>query len=123
MTEQMSPAEIARKALEILDRDGWCKYQVTWTSFAAAMYSGSDYRLGSHCLSGAWGEVVGTLSGRELKEAYAPLAAVVREQYPAYAQVADPAYPLTIIPAVNDAPDVTEADVRAILEKVIASGS
>lgn len=118
----MNVAETARKALEILDRDGWCKFAVTWTSFQKQMYPGHHYPEGSHCLSGLWGEAVG-IENAGNRELYEPLAAVVREQYPEYIPGIDPNWPLTIIPAMNDALGITEADVRAILEKVIANGS
>lgn len=122
MTQKMSPAEIARKALEILDRDGWCKYTTIWTTLHARMYAGSDYQIGSHCLGGAWNEASGWgLTLEHLRESYEPLAAVIREQYPAYH--ADAACPWNVIPMMNDDGPTTEADVRSILEKVIADGS
>ena len=116
----MTPAETARKALEILDRDGWCKYTTIWTTLHARNFPGSNYRIGSHCLGGAWNEATRIESIGKLQESYAPLSAVIAEQYPGYKQ--DVIYPWNIIPMMNDDGTTTEADVRAILEKVMANG-
>ena len=121
MKEKMTPAETARKALEILDEFGWCKYSIAWNEMNAAMYPGSDYRIGSHCLSGAWGEVVGTVLMCEMQAAYGPLIAAIREQYPEYISRTPVEFPWMIIPMMNDR--ATEEEVRAILEKVIVNGS
>lgn len=119
MAGQMTPAEIACKVLEILDRDGWCRYAMTWREVHDRIYPGAGYRLGSHCLAGAWGQVICLVPMEEMEEAYGLLVSVIREQYPELSP--DPRYPWMIIPMMND--HATEEEVRAVLEKMIANGS
>lgn len=126
-------AQAARAALEILNRDGWCKRALTLHgSFPAA-----PYREGSHCIGGAvniamfgndmWhGDSSYLLSrtgpGDDL---YAVLAGKIRELYP---ELAGDAMPLAryrsqdtaLIARWNNHPGISEADVRQVLEKIAA---
>lgn len=112
-------AATARKALEILDRDGWCKGEITWSGMMTK--KGGQFRIGSHCLGGAWNLAVTNettwLQG-EAAHYYAPLIGVLREQYPEHFTGDERLW--DIIPRVNDTTSTTEADIRAILEKLAA---
>lgn len=114
-------AETARKALEILDRDGWCQGEITWTGILGGRGDILKFKLGSHCLGGVWNLAVTSettwLSG-ERAHYYAPLITVLREQYPEHFSDNDRLW--DIIPRVNDAASTTEADIRVILEKLAA---
>jgi hypothetical protein len=125
-------AEIAREALNILDRDGWCQGMLTmdfpWVT--------SQFRLGSHCLGGAVNLAMyghDRWYNREAPDSiavdddgyafYLKVAAKVRELHPDWKS------PITAYP-VDESPllipcllafwnnDVTESDVRTVLEKI-----
>jgi hypothetical protein len=119
----MNHAEIAQGALDILDRDGWCKFSLTYRSLFNAV---PDFpRDGSHCIGGA---VNLAMTGQDNwvldSDFYGVLAGVIREQYPdhrlpeyAPADVLD----VWFIAEWNNNPGTTEADVRRVLEKIAAS--
>lgn len=129
----MNIAETARKALEILDLDGWNKGNVA-RPYVSVVHG---YRANSHCIGGAWNMA---LSGRPrwLRDmtVYEPLVQMIREQYPDFylapvrytantaampASVSPAATNVSFISAWNDTMSTTEADVRAILEKLAAT--
>ncbi len=122
----METAEIAREALRILDRDGWNKGYLTYTS--VSWDDGESVRAGSHCIGGAWnlalhGDSRWVLAPRGgmtilLSEPYELLAEAIREQYPAYTPY--PYDAINLIAEWNNDPATTEDDVRAILEKLAA---
>jgi hypothetical protein len=112
----MDAAETAREALRVLDRDGWCKGSLSYNSSPP----GGVYPGGSHCLGGAWniadhGTVLWDTS---CPGTYEPVADVIRAQYPQYSS--DVSEAPCLIMWMNDADPTTEADVRAILEKLAA---
>jgi len=123
-------AETARKALEVLDRDGWCKgspefspdqgeFEV-WTPGFPHPVRHSGYRTGSHCLGGVWNIALhGRCSFTCSDASYEPLIRVILSQYPELDEQEFLA-PSGVITYLNDRPDITEADVRAILEKLAA---
>ena len=120
----MNVAETAKKALEILDSDGWCQgsTEIREGSIALmnARMSGKDYRIGSHCLAGAWNKALSRdcgFLGDTTSGVYAPLAKVIREQYPDFTSHPYGFDSLRVV-TFNDLPDTTEADIRAILEKL-----
>ncbi len=107
----MDTAQTARKALEILDRDGWTQGTV------ARVIATTRWRAGSHCIGGAWNLAVhGTARWAKNTTIYAPLVQVLRDQYPGFSS--ESTWDVGYIGAWNDRPDTTEADVRAILEKL-----
>jgi hypothetical protein len=118
----MNTAETAKKALEILDSDGWCQgsTKIVPNSIAlkVAKANGKEYRIGSHCLAGAWNKA---LTGYCLflpeDGAYTPLAELIREQYPDVKTLLNALDSVCVV-AFNDMKDITEADVRTILEKL-----
>ena len=130
-----SPARTAREALEVLDRDGWCKGSVT-------LYRNSPYKImiigygspdniidpasfsypdGSHCLGGAWNiALCGKPSFlKDCDEAYEPLISVILAQYPEIAETG--LNRTSVILHFNDRAGTSEDDVRAILEKIACS--
>lgn len=118
-------AETAKKALEILDRDGWNRGMLTWPEGWPAP-EGQSYQVGSHCLGGAWnlaldGKVGWVWSSHEHYPAYEVIAKLIHEQYPefqpTYTWSEDPEY---FIATWNNLESTTEADVRGILEKLAA---
>ena len=120
--EEMNVAETARRALEILDADGWNKgYPVKRLSSGLA----DPYRIGSRCGGGAWARACGVYLAHECRDYFLPLVTMIREQYP---EIDDeigknPAlrdFPISVITSFNDRAATTEADVRAILEKLAA---
>ena len=127
----MDVAQIARKALEILDRDGWCKGSVnfkpgpssgiTIKSAGLPAFAPGNYPAGSHCLGGAWNlalhDCPNFLAGNP--ELYKPLAKAIHAQYPEIAELG--LEPQGSIVNFNDRASVTETGVRAILEKLAAS--
>jgi hypothetical protein len=118
-------AQTARKALEILDTDGWCKGSVSW-GFLFPVPDG-DYRFGSHCLRGAWDiALYGMISFSGDHPAYEPVTEAIRAQFPEFSlpQVCldmGLTSAVSFIAAWNDENERTESDVRAILEKLAAS--
>ncbi len=118
----MNIAETAQKALEILDKDGWNKGS-TDKNF---MYSPSDpYNLGSHCVGGAWAKALEIGFYHENTGQLLPLIEMIREQYPQIEEMIREegislGYPIRTITMFNDMDSTTEADVRAILEKLAA---
>ncbi len=117
----MNTAETARKALEILDRDGWNQGAVQ------RGYASGDgrFRAGSHCIGGAWNLALsGQVRWLHDVTVYEPLLRVIREQYPDFFQYQDFfQYPdfFRNLGVWNDQPSISEADVRAILEKLAAT--
>lgn len=129
----MNPAEIARKALKVLDEDGWCKGSVNLNKnspFTLLITDGagtlldlskSQYPNGSHCLGGAWNIA---LHGKphflkDQGDSYEPLVLTIFAQYP---EIADLGLDrLAAIMNFNDRSEITEDDVRAILEKIACS--
>lgn len=113
----MNTAETARKALEILDRDGWCKGTLSWRR---------PYRPSSHCLAGTWnmalyGDWAFPLEMADHGAEYEPLLAAIREQYPDMEEEAkEDWHSLGLITWFNDRGRTAEADVRAVLEKLAA---
>lgn len=122
MTDDFNVAETARKALDILDQDGWCKGSVNMRPDPiSGIPTGVRYRLGSHCLAGAWNKAFsGQCNFLPDENIYTPLIEIIREQYPEL----DAQNPRTIgagiIIVMNDSSSESEADVRAILEKLAA---
>jgi hypothetical protein len=118
-------AEIARGALEILDRDGWCKFFVTapdperypvWTTGA---------RAGQHCVGGAWNLAHHRSDMWDTNDLtyLVPLVAEIRAQYPEMVAGAPQEWGGMFPPVVaywNNHDDVTEDDVRRVLEKIAA---
>jgi hypothetical protein len=100
----MNVQETARKALDILDREGWIQ--------GSAGPSG-------RCMGGAWAEALtgdqwSLYRGADVK----PLTEAIMAQYPGTTGRAAPAYDL--VTRWNDVIGRTEDDVRAILEKLAA---
>ena len=118
----MNIAETARKALEILDKDGWNK----GSADKNFIYSLDDpYKVGSHCAGGAWAKALGIEFHVENTVQLLPLIEMIREQYPLIEEmireeVIFEGYPIRTITMFNDMYSTTEADVRAILEKLTA---
>jgi hypothetical protein len=126
----MSPSQVARDSLDILSRDGWCKW--TTTKWTTAMSPGAiiamthdrkasflSFPEGSHCLGGAMNLVLTGCAEFWCDNAlaYDAAASVIMEQYP---QRWDGLGSGSIITYFNDLNETTEADVRRILEKVAA---
>ncbi len=117
----MNVAETARKALDILDRDGWNKGYLT----NPYLDGPGLYREGSHCIGGAWNlALTGTsatwLLAPEGDAGYELLAQTIQEQHPDLkGQYADWSS-IGIIADWNNHERTTESDVRRILEKLAA---
>lgn len=127
----MNVAETARKALAALDKDGWCKGSTKLDNNARIMFMGTEFILGtmdgkypdgSHCLGGAWNIALhGIHYFLEDPELYEPLVQAILAQYP---EVRDHWIRVGkepnsgLILHWNDRKETTEADVRAILEKL-----
>ena len=114
-------AEIARIALEILDRDGWCKGSV------CIDYPGASYPLGSHCLGGAWAIAAGTELHCDNAPLFESLIQVIRDQRPGIDDMIEDVFrgelnlqDIRVITLFNDLIASTEDDVRVILEKIAA---
>jgi hypothetical protein len=108
-------AETAAKALAILDRDGWNKGA---TSLSPG--SSEPYRVGSHCLGGAWNlAATGRAGWSHDTSIYLPVTDVILAQYPDLTWLTRKDPPRMII-CLNDMDQTTEDDVRAILEKLAA---
>jgi len=118
----MNAAEIARKALYILDRDGWCKHSLTWCAPCATVYGG-NYPEGSHCIAGAWN--LAAHGNDRWADDYQPLHEVITAQYPDFRVENDGWLKLDTpqghIAMWNNRDETTEQDVRAILEKLACS--
>ena len=117
----MNIAETARKALEILDRDGWNK----GAAILNFTYPDSPYRMGSHCVGGAWAKALGIEFHTKNTRQLLPLIEMIREQYSRIEELIREeaifaGYPIRVITMFNDMDSTTEADVRAILEKLAA---
>lgn len=118
----MDATEIAGKALEILDRDGWCKGAATLKSI---IWNNTPQRIGSHCIGGAWALAAGTDFHVSCIASFMPLIQVIRDQHPDL-QVEDmfreneDLENLRTITRFNDLPETLQDDVRAILEKIAA---
>jgi hypothetical protein len=129
----VTAAETARKTLEILDRDGWCKGYVTappdlwWvpSSWAPGAYPASP---GTHCVGGAWNLAHhGTHLWQLTSTGYnpfnghylTPLVEQLAEQYPDGPWWEHDDH-ISVIAVWNNHPDITEADVRRVLEKIAA---
>jgi hypothetical protein len=125
-------ADTARRALEILDRDGWCKRALTWCALPSALLDSmprlssfpdmlGNYPEGSHCIGGA---VNLALRGKDRwvltplgQSVYEAIASAICAQYPEHT----PGFPsVMFIVAWNNRPSTTEGDVRRILEKLAA---
>jgi hypothetical protein len=82
----MKDAEIALKALEILQRDGWCKGATDWSvqdARRSAPESAPVFRLGSHCIGGALGLALHNQPDWIDTEDWAPaVLAKLRELFP-----------------------------------------
>ena len=120
--EEMSVAETARCALEVLDADGWNKGSANKHKLLGAT---DPYFLGSHCIGGAWARACGVYLVHEYRDYFLPLVTMIREQYP---EIDDEIgknpvlrdFPIAVITSFNDRAATTEADERAILEKLAA---
>ena len=111
--DQQETAEKAREALEILNKNGWCKGATT-------NLTDPRYPRNSHCLGGAWNLALYESDMWMSNDIpYRVLASLILEQYPDRGVAAgDPAaYNVT---EFNDHPHTTEDDVRSILEKLAA---
>ena len=127
----METAEIARKALEILDRDGWNKgfFTLLYNPLPQVYKSATGkfpYRSGSHCIGGAWSIAMGS-SGWCSYEDYWELWEKIIVMFPdwtcGYPDIHshdDPEQAMNHIVCWNDT-CATEDDVRAVLEKLAAS--
>jgi hypothetical protein len=106
----MNTAEIARKALEVLDRDGWCKMALTWPG------------AGTHCIAGAANIAMHDTSdwAYDEDEFYDEAARIIRIQYPEYKDDCTEFPGEVLVVEWNNSPGITEADVRAVLEKMAA---
>lgn len=130
----METAEIARKALAILDEHGWCKFALTDMA-------------GRHCLGGAWNLAHHGYCDWNVgnprwyyeqplvidESAHQPLADAICALYPEFSSLLSMSrlreIAITrgeVTPAAwliadwNNHPDTTEDDVRAVLEKLAA---
>jgi len=124
----MTDSDTARKALEILDSDGWCKDHLTYPGFYALTRYPAPWQAGSHCIGGA---VNIAMHGNEdwqlpgTADFYRRLADVIREQYPEFRAprvtgLMPGTEDISFIAQWNNAPETAEADVRRILEKIAA---
>jgi hypothetical protein len=115
----MNIPEIAREALRVLDRDGWCKGSLQYRN----RENMPRYPQGSHCLGGAWNIAHHGdpwWANNDCGNVYEPVADVIKAQYPEQLSAVVLEAP-SLIMWLNDAPTTTEADVRAILEKLATS--
>lgn len=128
--------EIARDALDVLDRDGWCRgATLKRHSTAPDMYAdlyGEVYPEGSHCIAGLlnmsmWGNSEWHLAGSDI---YRVVGEKIQELYGwenphTYDEDDDPTFAFTVytslITSWNDK-SAKEPDVRAVLEKLAADG-
>ena len=139
-----STADTARKALEVLDSDGWCKGFLTFGETSVFVYTATQIplpgKIGSHCIGGAV-NIAMSESSRWLDVAdedygfYAELADLIREQYPEFdgyrqyrhiiggREIILPPPPVSYIAMWNNDKDRTEEEVRRILEKLAAKES
>lgn len=122
----METAEIARKALEILDRDGWAKG--TFGQFTVDA-DGNAILYGPHCIGGAWTIAQGTgcwiiEENGSYRELWEMVAAMFPDwdyrEYRKYISPLAPDSPVNRIVAWNDH-FAAEDDVRAVLEKLAVS--
>lgn len=100
--------DAARKALAILDQEGWCKFTATSPA-------------GAHCLGGAWALAhgatllsLGQADYRPLSEALTARYPCVRGRIPAHLRT-----PLYLITSWNDHPATQRDHVRALLRELI----
>lgn len=131
-----SVPDIAREALEILDRDGWNKGSLTRLSDEGVPPAWLAYKTGSHCIAGAWNLAQHGHEGWDLNGVnYFPLYDMIKAQWPEYRSVNAERYAemLLVVPGLrissfiacfiadwNNAVETTETDVRTILEKLAA---
>jgi hypothetical protein len=111
--------QVAAEALEILERDGWCKGTVSSPPIMVYL-SPVLARPGSHCLGGAV-----NLAARGAPECWADedpclaaAARVIAEQYPEIPASLGEGPPARLVTYFNDRADTTYPDVRRILEKL-----
>lgn len=137
----METSEIAVKALEILDQDGWCKGSVSFHSQAMdnvhVVVAGEPplqpqgYREGSHCLAGAWSmAATGNPAIWRNQAMFEPLVKAILALYPEIGDLPWFGVPFefstladvntSVITYLNDRQETTEDDVRAVLEKLAA---
>jgi hypothetical protein len=118
------PAQVAREALGILDRDGWCKWMTTVRPGAIITAEGAlvSFPEGSHCLGGAMNLILTGCAEQwcENAAAYDAAVGVIKEQYPLKWDDLDDLPSVGIITFFNDLEDTAEEDVRRILEKLAA---
>ena len=126
MITEAGVAETARKALEILDRDGWCRWSLECSEADLPYYrrQGMTPRAGSHDLCGLWSlAVLGRLqpdAGAE--DVYGPLARRIRELDPDLDRLFTGGaldVPVFYVIATNDR-WTTESEARAFLEGLAA---
>lgn len=121
----MSPSQVARDSLDILSRDGWCKWTTTMRPGGVIAMTHDrkasflSFPEGSHCLGGAMNLVLTGCAEYWCDNAlaYDAAASVIMEQYP---QKWDGLGSGSILTYFNDLNETTEQDVRAILEKLAA---
>jgi hypothetical protein len=132
----MDAAATARKALKILDTDGWNKGYTTkpavWTEAAAwAEHLGrsvyrewaSRYKAGSHCIGGLWNLADHGYDGWRVEDtAYVePLADAVAALFPQWDWRRHRSHDVVhMLANWNNSPDTTVENVRAALESLAA---
>lgn len=117
-------SDTARKALQILDRDGWNKGYLTAPSWEYT----EALRAGSHCIGGAWnlalyGDDEWLEENFESYESYIRIAEVIVAQHPEYSPkygFTPDCFPIGLIADWNNDEATTEGDVRAVLGKIAA---
>lgn len=126
-------AQIARDALDILDRDGWAKGALTMVS-GMERYEFLAGVAGSHCIGGA---VNLAMSGDDdwlmdacATEFYDHMLKVIKMLFPGedenempwklFSQSFDRHASIGIIAQWNNNPGTTQDDVRVVLEKIAA---
>ena len=122
-----TPAQVACDALDVLDRDGWCRHTTTWPPLGGR--SGL-YPVGAHCMGGLiniaacgaddWkGDLIGI---------YEVVRDKIREMYgwelpedmvPGLCGLLHGGVTVRYVATWNDL-EASEADVRAVLEKLAA---
>jgi hypothetical protein len=130
----MDVADTARRALEIMAAEGWNKGFTTkpeqFDLFCQVYRYSDDYRnwwvrysTGSHCIGGLWNIAShGTDGWGDLRDmAYMqPLADAISAQYPVWDSESGNDAIGALVVKWNNAPSITEDDVRSVLEKLAA---